>query len=78
MIQKKLCNYIKKLAHVDELNSNQDLFSSGLLTSLDVLDVILFIEREFSISFSDDDIGEDSFNSIDNMVKLIQSLDVAT
>lgn len=67
-------NYITNIAHIDNLEDNQNLFDSGLLTSLDILDVINFLEQKFNITFSDNDIDAESFNTVNHMALLIENV----
>jgi acyl carrier protein len=46
------------------LKPEEDLFSSGILDSLGVLQLVLFIEEKFSITVSDEDVVYENFNSI--------------
>lgn len=66
--------YVLKLTNEPELDHSMNLFESGNLTSLDVLDLLSFIEETFSISVSDDDIGMENLGSINSIVNLIEKL----
>jgi len=48
-----------------------NLFDVGYLSSLEILDLLAFMETTFHITISDDDLGIENFASIDRMVKLI-------
>ena len=73
-VRKKIENYITKLTNEPDIDHSMNLFESGKLTSLDVLDLIGYIEETFNITISDDDIGVENFGSIDNISKFIEKI----
>lgn len=73
-IREKIAGYITELTNEDNLDHSMNLFERNILTSLDVLDIINYIETTFNISFSDDDIDAESFGSINAIVALIEKL----
>lgn len=52
--------------------SNEDLLDSGLLDSLDIVEVIEEIENEFGIEIQADDIDPDHFVSVEAMWNMVQ------
>jgi len=71
-VREEVEKYIAKLTNEHEIDHAQNLFESGFLSSLDVLDLLSFIENTYNITVSDDDLGIENFGSIDNMVKYIE------
>ncbi len=69
-----IAKYIRELTHESNIETDCNLFDNGLLTSLDVLDLIDFLEENFKISISEENVDMDSFGTIDNMVSLIEKL----
>ncbi len=47
------------------------LIESGLLTSLDTLELILFLEQEFEITIDDEDVTEENFRSLRAIAGLV-------
>jgi acyl carrier protein len=47
-----------------EVNEDVDLFSTGIIDSLGVLQLVSFIDEQFSISVPDEDVLYDNFCSI--------------
>ena len=58
---------------VDSLDEDSDLYSSGL-TSLTTVNVMLAIEDEFDVEFSDDMLGRKTFQSIGALQDAIETL----
>jgi acyl carrier protein len=48
-----------------------DLIGMGLLTSLQTLELVLFLEERFGISVSEDEFIEDNFRSIEAIAALV-------
>jgi acyl carrier protein len=70
-IRNTIVDYIEEIANEQHLDQSSNLFESGLLTSLDVLSLVAFIEETFAVEVSGDDIEMDSFGTIDGLVAMI-------
>jgi len=66
-IRKFLAKYIKNR----ELTDNEDIFGSGFVNSLFAVQLVLFIESEFSLRIEREDLKLDNFRSISALVSLI-------
>lgn len=51
---------------------DQDIFASGHVNSLFVMQLVLFVEREFEIALASEDLDVDNFKTINAMVDLIE------
>ena len=71
-IRESVSNYIRGLTNETISDHSRNLFADGLLTSLDVLDLISFIEDTFDFQIEADDADMESFGTIDGIVNLIQ------
>jgi acyl carrier protein len=56
----------------ETLDDSTLLVSSGVITSLSLLELVTFIEDRFSVALEGDDLGIARMDSIDSMVDLIQ------
>lgn len=56
-------NYLPHSGATD-LKNDQDLFDTGILDSASALDVLFFVEKQFSISVPDDDFIPENFASV--------------
>lgn len=68
----KVAKYIHTLTNQDNIGGDLNLFESGLISSLDVLDLITFVEEEFKFNISEDDIGVENFGTINCLVAFIE------
>jgi len=73
-IKEEVERYILELTNQPGLDPSTNLFENGLLTSLDFLDLISFIEETFSVTVTEDDIGMKYLGSVNNIVNLVQKL----
>ncbi len=55
----------------DKLNDNDDILFSGVIDSFQIVELIGFLEAEFNIEFQDDDINEENFKTIGNIIELV-------
>jgi acyl carrier protein len=53
------------------LADSESLFASGIVDSLGVLDLVTFIENEFSIAVTDEDLLAENFETIERMVTFV-------
>lgn len=70
-VQDQLQEYVEELAKQDNIDPSINLFETGLLTSVHVLDLIAYIEEKFGIVISPDDLSIENFGSIDAMVTYV-------
>jgi len=54
-----------------EVQDNESLFLSGRLDSLSMLNLIMFLENNFSMNFAEIDFEVDLVDSIDSIIRLI-------
>lgn len=60
------------LARRQELRSSDDLLNSGIIDSLGILDLVVFLEQEFTISVQDEELGPENFCSIDCLTLFVE------
>ncbi|PEL51879.1 D-alanyl carrier protein [Bacillus wiedmannii] len=62
------------LTHINsrDLRDNDDIFSLGYVNSLFAMELIMFIEKNFSISIGREDLEIDNFRTVDALVKLVE------
>lgn len=65
--QNALTNFIMNelaVGRSKQITPDDDLFSSGVLDSLGVLQLVLFIEEQFGIEVPDEDVVFENFQSV--------------
>jgi acyl carrier protein len=75
--QMTIKDFIQKLlnehGYADEVESSDSLILSGLLDSLAVIHIVVFLEEQFGIDFSEAYFDQASFDSIDQIMSFIQT-----
>lgn len=69
-------NYIKNqiLKQPDRaLKADEPLISSGLVDSFNLVDLALFVEDTFSVHIDDSELNSQTFDTLNQLVVLIQS-----
>jgi acyl carrier protein len=56
-----------------DIRDDDDLLEEGILDSVGVLDVVGFIEREFSVVAADEDLVPDNFRSLARLAAFVES-----
>jgi acyl carrier protein len=59
-------------ARSQPLGEDDHLLANGILDSLGVLDVVSFVEREFGIAVSDDDLMPEHFETLRRLATFVQ------
>ncbi|MFE2186425.1 phosphopantetheine-binding protein [Streptomyces sp. NPDC059455] len=57
-----------------EVPVGQDLFDSGLVSSMFAMELVVYLEQEFSVQILGDDLKRDNFRSIGAMTALVGRL----
>jgi methoxymalonate biosynthesis acyl carrier protein len=61
----KVRGFLARYPRGAEIPSDQNIFASGVLTSLLALQMVLFLEREFKIVIENEDLEFSNFATID-------------
>ena len=59
-------------ARTQDFSNDILLLESGILDSLGILEIVNYLENEFDIIISDDDLIPENFQTISHIVKFIQ------
>ena len=55
----------------DDFADNQQLIDSGMVDSISIVKVIIFMEKNFNISFHEDDMDPENFETLQAMLETI-------
>ena len=61
------------LARKQQIKDSNNLLESGVLDSLGVLDLVSFVEQEFFVHVTDDELVPENFESIDRIAAFIET-----
>jgi methoxymalonate biosynthesis acyl carrier protein len=55
-----------------ELRDDEDIFETGLVNSLFAMQLVLFVEQEFAIEISNEDLERDNFRTVNSITGLVE------
>jgi methoxymalonate biosynthesis acyl carrier protein len=55
-----------------EFSHDYPLIEKGLLTSLQVMELVMFMEENFGVTIEDDDIVEENFATVNHIAGLVE------
>ncbi|MBW3600413.1 MAG: acyl carrier protein [Planctomycetes bacterium] len=70
----KICDFVYEqfpLARQRGLGAEDSLLESGVVDSLGVLDLMAFLESEFNVSISDEEMVSENFKSVSRLADLV-------
>ncbi|XBX10018.1 acyl carrier protein [Enterocloster clostridioformis] len=56
----------------EEIEDDQQLIDSGMIDSISIVKVIIFMEKTFNISFTEEDMDPENFESLQAMIRTIE------
>ena len=56
-----------------EIPNDEPLIENGVLTSLQTVELVMFMEEKFGITVEDDELDEENFGSVNNIAGLVES-----
>ena len=60
----QVAHFISELTKESEIDQQENLFETGVLSSLDVLELVVYVEETFGISVAGDELTVENFGSI--------------
>jgi methoxymalonate biosynthesis acyl carrier protein len=70
-IRSTVVSYIEEVSNETAFDHSTNLFERGLLTSLDVLSLVAFVEETFHLEITGEDVDMASFGTVDGLVEMI-------
>jgi methoxymalonate biosynthesis acyl carrier protein len=55
-----------------QLADDDDIFEAGLVNSLFAMQLVLFVEQEFAIQVSNEDLERDNFRTVNTIAGLVE------
>ncbi|MBF0272410.1 MAG: acyl carrier protein [Magnetococcales bacterium] len=68
----KIKSFLVKFIRDADVGDDEDLFATGLVTSLFAMHLVLFLEKEFQVKVDNKDLDFDNFRTINAIVALIE------
>ena len=64
---------VRQFPTTKNVSNDEPLLKNGIIDSLGILEVVTFIEKEFSITVSDEDLLPENFGSVASLTTFVQS-----
>jgi methoxymalonate biosynthesis acyl carrier protein len=72
-VRDRVKNYISPHINGRVLSDDEDMFALGYVNSLFAMQLVAFVEREFSLQFGADDLRLENFRTVGRLVHLIDA-----
>ena len=70
-LQSRLLKFFLERVHIEVPSVNADLFETGALDSLAFVDLLLYMEQEFGITVSLEEVELDTFRSVEKIAEFL-------
>jgi methoxymalonate biosynthesis acyl carrier protein len=67
----KVRAFLEKFIRDQDFEDGDNVFALGLVNSLMAMQLVLFLEKEFGVKFTNQDLNLKNFRSVDSMVELL-------
>lgn len=71
--KEKVRKYLGKFFKKHVIEDDEDIFELGFVNSLFAMQLVMFIEKEFGVVISNEDLDLKNFRSINSIVSLVES-----
>lgn len=72
MVKNKIKQIIEDLRPDIEVGEDTEFINDGIFDSFDIVSIVSALDREFSISIDGGKISPEYFNTLDDIVKLVE------
>ncbi len=66
-------DYLGQFISTPDIGPDENLFSSGMVNSLFAMQLVLFVEKEFNIMVTNEDLDLENFKSLNAIVGFIEN-----
>lgn len=68
----KIHAFLKRFFRKRDICDDEDIFTLGFVNSLFAMQLVMFLEKEFSLKVDNKDLDLNNFRTINSMVRLIE------
>jgi methoxymalonate biosynthesis acyl carrier protein len=69
--------FLGRFFRCETLNGDDDIFAAGFVNSLVIVQLVSFLEKNFSITIEDEDLELSNFRSVNNILAFIEKKSTA-
>ncbi|MEK3834075.1 MULTISPECIES: acyl carrier protein [unclassified Paenibacillus] len=71
-IKEKTKGFLSKFYRKREISDSEDIFALGFVNSLFAMQLVMFMEKEFSIRVENNDLDMNKFRSIESIAQFVE------
>ncbi len=71
-VQDRVSQFIRDAFLVDQVGEDESFLASGIIDSLGVMQLVSFLETEFSVQVQDADLVPENFDSVERVAAFIE------
>lgn len=75
-IKGKIRSFLQGYIQVTGMRDDEDYFASRLVNSMFAMQLVLFVEKEFSVKVESEDLDIRNFNSVNSIAALVERKNV--
>jgi acyl carrier protein len=72
LVRDRVRSFIRESFLVDEFSDHESFLASGIIDSLGVMQLVSFLETEFSVQVQDSDLVPENFDSVERVAAFIE------
>ncbi|HET8643091.1 MAG TPA: acyl carrier protein [Pseudonocardiaceae bacterium] len=73
-VKNQILNFVRGRYPQADIDESQDIFSLGFVNSLFAMELVMFIEKTFSVTIPNDELRIDNFRTANSMTELVARL----
>lgn len=73
-VKSQILNFVRGRYPQADIDESQDIFSLGFVNSLFAMELVMFIEKTFSVTIPNDELRIDNFRTANSMTELVARL----
>ncbi len=73
MYAEKISEYIMMNTNLNSIDYNLDIFEEGLVSSLFAIELMTFLEKNFEVKVTMDDLDMENFKCVNNIVMFVEN-----
>ncbi|HEX2924827.1 MAG TPA: acyl carrier protein [Ruminiclostridium sp.] len=74
-LKSELIKYISKISKIpeNEIDLNTQIYNSGMISSLNLLELMTHIEKQYNIYVTPEELIEDNFSNVSTLINFVGS-----
>ena len=70
--KERIRDFLSRYVRNQQLSDDDDIFASGFVNSMMAMQLVMFVEKEFSFTVEDEDLDMSNFRSVNAIASLVE------